>query len=235
MKKRTFALVFLLASSVGALALAQTRATPHPPRHASSQPQIQPIAAPEEHGKDVEEEPPPAPFKFFDTQILNNKQPPYAAVLLNFVLLALIYYRFGKKPIAEALKERKHSIASAIENAQKILREAKQRSKRYRAKLEQVDADMDEAKQSLASTGEGEAHALFANAEEKAKRIARDAQFLLEQEKKQTQIDLLRATVEDATKQAEALLRSNVTSQDHERLAEEFLKQLEADYAGGLG
>lgn len=72
----------------------------------------------DEHAAKEDEEP-RSDFKLWDTQLLNNKQPPFAALLLNFIILALIYYRYGKKPIADALVQRKHEIANRIEDAQK--------------------------------------------------------------------------------------------------------------------
>jgi F-type H+-transporting ATPase subunit b len=182
----------------------------------------------------AEEAEAPAEVKLWDTKVFNNEQPPLAAVLFNFALLVLIYWRFGKKPAAEAIKNRKISIATAIENAQRILKEAKTRSKRYRAKQERVAEDAAKAKQTQISTGEGEAELILRNAAEKAERIKRDAAFLLEQEKKQTQIDLVRETVERAARDAEELLKRGVTPADQERLAEEFVSKLLQDYEKGL-
>jgi F-type H+-transporting ATPase subunit b len=218
---------------VPTLALAQT----HKPQA------VHPVPAPtlsiahEERGKEpaeAEEEGPPGPIKWWDTQILNNAHVPYGAMLFNFALLVFIYYRFGKKPVAEGLKNRKISIAGAIENAQKILGEARQRAKRYKSKLEKVEADAEEAKLSQVSTGKGDADVIVRNAEEKAARLKRDVDFILEQEKKQTKIDLVRETVEKAAKEAEDMLKKNVSSADQERLAEEFIARLASDYAKGL-
>ena len=176
----------------------------------------------------------PAPFKWWDTQILKNEQPPFAAALFNFAILLLIFWRYGKKPVVDGLKERKSAIAQAIENAKRIYREAKARANRYRARLEKVEADAEQGKQAIVGAGRGEADAILRGAEEKAQRIARDAKFLLEQEKKQTQLDLVRDTVERAAAQAEQLLTKSVSMQDHERLAEEFISKLAKDYEKGL-
>jgi len=233
MNKGVWVLAAVLASAPALGAPPVSSSRPTHPHH-----QVHPVPAPsitqadEQPGKAVEEE--PGPVKLWDTKILNNAQPPVAALLFNFALLVLIYYRFGKKPAAEALKNRKISIASAIENAQKILREAKERSKRYRHKLEKVQDDADQGKQALVSTGKGEAEMILRTADEKAARIKREAQFLVEQEKKQIDLDLVRETVEKATKEAEALLKTNVTAADQERLAEEFITKLAADFEKGL-
>jgi F0F1-type ATP synthase membrane subunit b/b' len=194
-------------------------------------------AAHDEHGKEkpeAEEEGPPADPIWWTTKFLNNPNVSYGAMAINFLILIGIFYRFGRKPLAEGLKDRKKNIATSIENAQKILGEAKQRSKKYKNKLEKVEADAEEAKQSQVSTGKGDAEHIVRNAEEKAARLGRDVEFILEQETKQTQLDLVRETVEKAAKEAEALLKSNVSTADQERLAEEFLSKLQADYAKGF-
>jgi F-type H+-transporting ATPase subunit b len=243
---RTVALAVVLSSSLAIAAPPvgsfRTITPEHPPlsnlpqRHPTHHQEIHPPPVPSSVAAEAahEEEAPTAPIKFWDTKILNNEQPPLWALLFNFALLVFIYYRYGKQPAADALKNRKVSIATAIENAQRILKEAKERSKRYRAKLEKAADDADQAKQALLSTGKGEAELILRNAEEKALRIQRDAKFLLEQEKKQTQLDLLRETVEKAAKDAEDLLRKTVTSADHERLADEFVAKLSKDFENGM-
>ena len=178
----------------------------------------------------VEEEGPPGPIKWFDQQVLNNKQPPYLALVFNFAVLIFIYYRFGKEPIANALKARRDGIGKQIENAAQILKEAKGRARRYRAKLDKVKDDAEQAKETLVFAGKGDAADIVRNADEKAARIKRDAEFLLEQEGKQVKIDLLRETVEKAAREAEELLKKGVTAEDQERLAQAFLDQLARDY-----
>ncbi len=241
MKRAALAARVLLAVALSAGgALAQTHTPPHA---ASSHPRhvVHPVPAPsiapadETHpGKEVEDEEVRPPVKWWDTKILKNPQPPIAALLFNFALLVFIYWRYGKKPVAEALKNRKISIATAIEEAQRMLREAKERSKRYRAKLDKVKDDAEQGKQALVSTGQGEAEAILKGADEKAARLKREAEFLVEQEKKQTDLDLMRETVDKATQEAEELLRKNVTAADQERLAEEFIAKLATDFDKGL-
>ena len=229
---------------VCALALALVPATAFAQQHKPNRPNnVHPVPAPsasvarEENAKEAaeaEEEGPPADPIWWTTKFLNNPKVSYGAMAINFLILIGIFYRFGRKPLAEGLKERKKSIATSIENAQKILGEAKQRSRKYKNKLEKVEADAQEAKQSQVSTGKGDAEAIVRNAEEKAARLARDVDFILDQEQKQTQLDLVRETVEKAAKEAEVLLKSNVSAADQERLAEEFLSKLQSDYAKGF-
>lgn len=225
-------LVVLALAFSPTLALAQT----HNPHNVHPVPAPSASVAHEEGAKEggEEEESGPGPIKWWDNQLLGNKQAPYGALAINFLLLVFLYYRLGRKPLAEGLKSRKQSIAGAIENAQKILSEAKQRSKKYRAQLEKVEGSAEARKQNEVAIGKGHADAILRTADEKADRLKRDVDFILEQEKKQTQLDLVRETVEKAAKEAEELLKKNVSTADQERLAEEFITKLTADYGKGL-
>ena len=71
-------------------------------------------------------------------------------------------------------------------------------------------------------------------AEEKATRMQKDAEFLLEQERKQVRMDLQREAVQAALVAAEALLRGKLTMADQERVAEEFLATLVPAKAGSV-
>lgn len=176
-----------------------------------------------------EHEGPPGEMNWADFS--NKKQPPYAALALNFVGLLVLYYFGFRKSVTQGLKDRKKSIAKDIETAQGMLREAKDRAKRYQAKLGAVDEDSEQAKAALTSAGAGEKAAIEREAAEKVERMKRDAEFLVTQESKQLSEDLLRETVESATAEAEALLAKGITQADQERLAQEFLDSLGAQFA----
>ena len=156
----------------------------------------------------------------------NKKQVPYSVYLMNFVLLIALYVKMGRKPIAEGLKSRRESIAKEFEEAQKLKKEAKQRAKKYQAKLAGLDDELASAKQGLIEAGEADKARIVREAEEKAARMNRDAAALLEQESRQVHDDLVNETVEAAVREAEELLKKRVMPEDHERLAEDFLASL---------
>jgi F-type H+-transporting ATPase subunit b len=166
----------------------------------------------------------PAPINWSDFG--NKKQPPYLALVINFAILLFIYYRAGKKPVADALKNRKDSIAKEIEEATRQKKEAEARAKKYQADLGNLDKDLETTKKALEEAGKAERDRLIQDAKEKAERMKRDATFLVEQEGRQAKLDLTRETVEAAIGRAESLLQSHVTQEDHDRLCAEFLQEL---------
>ncbi|MBX3186230.1 MAG: hypothetical protein KF819_04410 [Labilithrix sp.] len=166
----------------------------------------------------------PAPINW--TDIWNTKQPAVLALVINFGLLMGLYYVLGKKPITEALKQRRITIGKEIDDAQALLAEAKERGKKYQADLKNADTDAETARSGLVSAGKGEVDRILSEAEERAERMKRDAERLVEQEKKQLAVDLLLETIEVASSEAGKILAKSVTAEDHARLAQDLLAEL---------
>jgi F-type H+-transporting ATPase subunit b len=168
----------------------------------------------------------PAPLNFGD--VFDKKRPALIAILINFGLLVGLYYALGKKSIAEGLRQRRVTIGKDIEDAQRMLKEAQERAKKYQGDLKNVDVDAATAKTALIAAGKGEVERALSDAEEKAERMKRDAERLVEQERKQLREDLHRETVDLAVDHAEKLLERSVTAEDHQRFAEDLLNELAA-------
>ncbi len=185
-------------------------------------------------GESEGEEESPGRINWFDFS--NKEQPPYAALFINFGLLAYGYYRFGKQPVANALEGHRKAVLKDIEEAQRMKREAEERAKHYQAKLQDLETELAQTRQSLEEAGKGEKERIIKDAEEKARRLEKDSAFLLEQEGKQLELDIHREAVIEALGHAEELLKKRVTQADQERLAEEFLASLaQRKPAGGQG
>lgn len=152
--------------------------------------------------------------------------PPYVAMLINFGILAAGYYLLGKKPIAAALQNRRDTISKDIDEANKMLGEAQARAKTYQVKLERLEDEVKTARAALVQAGEAERDRIVGDAEAKAERMRKDAEFLVDQELKQIRQDLWRDTVEAAVGAAEELLKKRVTAADQERMAEDYLADL---------
>lgn len=160
------------------------------------------------------------------TNIWDKERPAYLALVINLGLLIGLYYWFGKKPIVEGLKKRRQTIGKDIDEARKILEEAKERAKKYQADLKNADTDAATAKAALVTAAKGEVERAIAEANERSERMKRDAERLIEQERKQVAHDLLLETVELSLKEAEEVLRKSVTADDHARLAQDLLAEL---------
>ncbi|WP_437762333.1 ATP synthase F0 subunit B [Sorangium sp. So ce281] len=162
-----------------------------------------------------------------------NEPPPFLASVLNFGLLALIVVRFGRKPIAEALKKRKQTITQELDNASRLKKEAEQRLEEYEDKLTRLEETLAELKAEHAAQAEVEKAHVLAEAEQRRVRMRRDAEFRAEQELKAARAMLLQEAVQNAVAAAEELLRQRIGQQDLDRVNEEYLKAIPAAVSAG--
>ena len=167
----------------------------------------------------------PAPINW--TDVSDKERPAIIALVVNFGIMVALYYTLGKKPITEGLKQRRVNIGKDIEEARKMLEEAKERAKKYQADLKNADTDAATARSALVAAGKGEVERLVLEAEERGERMKRDAERLVEQERKQVAYDLHIETVNLAVEQAHKLLERSATPEDHARLANELLAELQ--------
>ncbi|MBI5534392.1 MAG: hypothetical protein HY898_16835 [Deltaproteobacteria bacterium] len=163
-----------------------------------------------------------------------DEDAPYLAAVLNFLVFAWILVKFGKKPLQDGLTKRKEGILRDIEAAQKMRDEAQKRLKQYEKKLDHIDKEIERIRTDFREQGERDKQRIIKEAEEKRERMLKDASFLIDQEVKQMRVELLRETVDAAVKAAEEVLRNKITADDHDRLAEQFLKQLAASRGASI-
>ncbi len=186
----------------------------------------------------------PAPFNFADVPRFQQEKEmaargdkdahgnpvvpvtPYAYLLINAGILFFIYYKAGKKPVADGLQARHDSIAKELIEAAKIKADAEAKAKAYDEKLAQLGTELEQIKADIIKAGEADRARIVKEAEEKAERMKKDAQFLLDQELKQLRNDMLAYTADAAIAAAEAVLKSKVSAADHERLAAEYLDEV---------
>jgi F-type H+-transporting ATPase subunit b len=157
---------------------------------------------------------------------------PYAYLLINAAILFFIYYRAGKKPISEGLQARHDAVAKELQEASRIKAEAEAQAAEYASKLERLEDELEQIKADTIKAGEADRARIIREAEEKAERMRKDAQFLLDQELKQLRNDMVVFTAEAAVAAAESVLRAKVTSSDHDRLADEFLNDVSKPVGG---
>jgi F-type H+-transporting ATPase subunit b len=153
--------------------------------------------------------------------------PPFGAWLFNTAVLFYFVGRFSARPVSEALKKRKTGIMQGIEEASRMKQDAADRLAGYEEKLEHVDEEIERVKREMRAAGEAERVRVLDEAREKRERLERDARLLIDQELKAVRALLLRETVSTAIRSAAETLSKQVSEQDHERLAQEYLAALD--------
>ena len=148
------------------------------------------------------------------------------ASFVNFFVLVAVFVHLFRKKVGTFLKERKASVEQALTEAARMKADAEAKHKEYSTRLAQLDQELGQIKRDMIAAGIKERDRIVAEAEHKASRMRREAEFIVEQHVKQLRSDLTRETVEAAIQSAEALLLNTTTSYDHQRIAQDFLKAL---------
>ncbi len=148
------------------------------------------------------------------------------ASFFNFFILLFIFVKLGKGKIAAALKARKAEIEDALSEAARLKAEAAVKHREYSERLAKLDDELAQIKRDMIDAGTKERDRIVADAEQKAARMRREAEFIIEQQVKQLRADLVTEAAETAVAAAEELLLRTTTSYDQQRLAQEYLKAL---------
>lgn len=156
---------------------------------------------------------------------------PLGALLLNAGILYWLLFKFGKKPIADALKARKAGIMKGMEDAAKMKAEAEASLAKYQKKLDEIDDEVARIKREAKEQGEAESARILSDAKERRARMERDARTLIEQELKAARENLLRDTVRAAVKSAEKTITAKIGDADQQRLGDEYLASIRASAA----
>jgi F-type H+-transporting ATPase subunit b len=148
---------------------------------------------------------------------------PFLANIANALMLFGVLVVFGKKPIAEALKQRKQRIVAGMDEAARMKAEAQSKLTEYEEKLKRLDSEVERIRTEMREAAEAERRRILAEAKERRERMERDAHLLVEQELKAARDALVRETVHGALASAEEILTSRLTDADHDRLTGEYL------------
>lgn len=148
--------------------------------------------------------------------------------VMNFLVLLIILVKFGAKPIAESLGDRRKQIRVEIEDleAQKI--KAEQDYKEFSAKLETVEKDVDGIVEKAVAQAEIEKVRILEAAEKSAADIKRAAASAISNEITAAKRDLKNSVTEQAAVMAEELIVKNLKAGDQVKIIEDYLDKVGA-------
>jgi len=207
----------LVAAAFFAVALAAAapgRARAEPAENAGEA-----VAAAQSPGREAEEAP------RLDTGKL-------ALQLLNFAVLAGILGWFGGKAINKALLARHQQLKADLVVAAEARAAAELRAAAQGQRLESLETEIADMRAGIQQEAEDEKQRLIAAAEERAKRIAEETKFLLDQQVKEAEVTLRREVAEAAVKIAEELIKKSLDGGDQQRLLDTFVADVAAPTPG---
>jgi F-type H+-transporting ATPase subunit b len=146
--------------------------------------------------------------------------------IINFLIWLAIIVVLLRKPLVSFLQNRRVVIVEGLEESKRLKDAAEAKFADYSERLAHLDEELAKLRKEMIQAGEAERDRIIAEAESKAARMRRDAQFLIDQQMKQLRVDLTREAIEAAVAAAEDMLRKEAAGGDQQRLADDYLKRL---------
>lgn len=142
---------------------------------------------------------------------------------INFALFAFLLVRFLGGPIREYFRERTERLRDGLEAGRRAHQQAQDLRTRLDREMHELPAVQAKLKADLLATAEEARATLLEQGRQAAARIRADAALVAEQEGAAAQRALRAEIVEEAVRQATAIIRDHVTGDDQTRFVREFV------------
>jgi len=152
--------------------------------------------------------------------------------ILNTLIVFLILYKVGAKPLANFFKDRREGIAAALAEAKAARTEAERELEAQRSKVADLEAELSRVRD-VGESARGEIVARI-EVEQKAQadRLLEQTRGAIELEAAKARAELQARAAELAMGLAEEMLKKNIGPDDQERFVSDYLVKL-GDQAGG--
>lgn len=145
---------------------------------------------------------------------------------LNFLIYAFIIVKFALPAVRSFLKSRREEVIATISQASAKKAAAQGLVDEYRNKLASLDQQVQSLQATLRDEGDRDKAKLLGDANAMAAKIKDDARILADQEIKMARQKIREEMAIQAEATARALLQRNLSADDQNRLADEFIQSI---------
>jgi F-type H+-transporting ATPase subunit b len=148
--------------------------------------------------------------------------------VMNFAVLAIALFFILKKPLSQALNARITGIKEELETLEKRKQEAEKQLEEYNQKLTQLDGEAEKLIQSYIQQGEEAKARIINEAQSTAEKLEEQAKRHIEHEFTQAKNQLQAEVLQEALAKAEEIIKTKISSEDQDRLVDEYLEKVVA-------
>ena len=146
--------------------------------------------------------------------------------LVNFAVFGGLLYYFARKPVKDMLERRTRTIASQLEEAAELRRQAEERLDEYQTKLDKFDQEREEIIEGYKREAAKDGESIIAAAKQQAERMKTDAKLAIEYELKHAQVRLRERIVDEAVKRARLAIGVKLDKAADKELVERYTAAL---------
>jgi F-type H+-transporting ATPase subunit b len=148
--------------------------------------------------------------------------------VMNFAVLFIALFFLLRKPLKQALNARIKGIKDQLEDLEARKRAAEKELESYKEQLAMLDKESEKIIDDYVKQGESAQAKIIAEAESAAEKLQEQARRNIEHEFKQAEAALKEEILEKALQRAEEIIKSKVSTEDQERLVDDYLKKVVA-------
>jgi F-type H+-transporting ATPase subunit b len=146
--------------------------------------------------------------------------------VMNFAVLAIALFFLLRKPVAQALSGRIKEIQDQLNELEAKKKEAEKSLVEYDKKLSQLEKESETIIAGYKRQGEEAKARILKEAESAAVKLEDQAKHTIEHEFKIAKLKLQEDILEEALKKAEEIVKGSITSDDQDRLVDEYLDKV---------
>lgn len=146
------------------------------------------------------------------------------ASVLNFSVVVFVFVFFGRKPFGNFLMTRSQSLKTEIEEAEKVVSEARAELATWENNWSQATAHAQKNQQDSENSLKRFKEKTIAQANHEAERIKKEAELMSSGESVKARRTLEREAIESSVELAELYLGEHLPVQDKHKLVTEFVE-----------
>jgi F-type H+-transporting ATPase subunit b len=148
--------------------------------------------------------------------------------VMNFAVLAIALFFVARKPVADALNNRITTIKNQLEELEAKKEKAASTLADYERKIATLDSEMKQILAQYEEQGEAAKKRILEKAASSAEKMKEQAKRNIENEFKNAKQQLQAEMMSEALQKAEELVKKSISSEDQDRLIDEYLKKVVA-------
>jgi F-type H+-transporting ATPase subunit b len=148
--------------------------------------------------------------------------------VMNFAVLAIALFFILRKPVSQALNSRIEGIREQLSELESKKEEAEKELAEYNKKLSLLEQEAEKIVAEYVRQGNEAKARILKEAESAAEKLEEHARRNIEHEFEQAKLNLQEEILEKALVKAENILKAKITSNDQDRLVDEYLEKVVA-------
>ena len=148
--------------------------------------------------------------------------------VMNFTVLVVGLFFLLRKPVSQALDSRIKGIKDQLSELEAKKKDAEKELAKYTERLSHLEQEAEKHIEEYIRQGNEAKARIIDEAKKTVEKLEEQARRNIEHEFKQAKIKLQQDILEKALVNAETLIKSNITTQDQDKLVDEYLKKVVA-------